>query len=100
MDEETANYIEVKQGDGTYLLQISLNTGLQRRNPTKPITNSFKGKKILENDKIISFLGEHTHDSDLLKKRVRELEKHVVKESSGNIAISPRTVLGNFPTKG
>jgi len=47
MDEETANYIEVKQGDGTYLLQISLNTGLQRRNPTKPITNSFKGKKFL-----------------------------------------------------
>ena len=42
MDEETANYIEVKQEDGTYLIQISLNKGLQRRNPTKPITNAFK----------------------------------------------------------
>ena len=25
-----------------------------------------------ENDKIITFLGEHTHDSDLLKKRVQQ----------------------------
>ena len=49
-----------------------------------------------ENDKIISFLGEHTHESDLLKERVREIEKQVVKESSGNIAKSPRTVLGNI----
>ena len=84
-----------RRGDGPYLIQISLNTGLQRRNPTKPITNAFKVVNN-ENDKIISFLGEHTHDSDLLKKRVREIEKQVVKESSGNIAISPRTVLGNI----
>ena len=88
--------MRLSRGDGTYLIQISLNIGLQRRNPTKPITNAFKGKTILENDKIISFLGEHTHDSDLLKKRVREIEKQVVKESSGNKAISPRTVLGNI----
>jgi len=73
-----------------------LNTGLQRRNPTKPNTNAFKGKTILKNNKIISFLGEHTHDIDLLKKRVREIEKQVVKESSGNKAISPQTVLGNI----
>ena len=73
------------------MVQISLNTGLQRRNPTKPITNAFKGKKTScpagafvnnENDKIISFLGEHSHDSELLEKRVREIEKQVVKESS------------------
>ena len=64
------------------MIQIKSNIGLQRRNPTKPITNAFKGKTIIENDNIISFLGELTHDSDLLKKRVREIEKQVVKESS------------------
>jgi len=37
MGEETA----------TCLIQISLNTGLQRRNPTKIITTAFKGKTIL-----------------------------------------------------
>ena len=31
-----------------------------------------------------------------MKKRVREIEKQAVKESSGNIAICPRTVLGNM----
>ena len=65
---------------------------IQRKNNSCPAGAVVKN----ENDKIISFLGEHTHDSDLLKKRVREIEKQVVKESSGNIAISPRTVLGNI----
>ena len=77
------------------MIQISLNTGLQRRNPYKTYyqciqrkNNSCPAGAVItnENDKIISFLGEHTHDSDLLKKREREIEK--VKESSGNIAIS------------
>ena len=49
-----------------------------------------------ENDKIISFLGEHSHYSDPLKRRVREIEKQVVKETSRNIAISSRTLLGNI----
>ena len=65
---------------------------IQRKNnscPAGAVVNN-------ENDKIISFLGEHTHDSDLLKKRVREIENQAVKEISGNIAISPRTVLGNI----
>ena len=84
-----------RRGDGPYLIQISLNKGLQRRNPTKPITNAFKVVNN-ENDKIISFQGEHSHDSDLLKKRVREIGKQVVKESSRNIAISPQTILGNI----
>ena len=56
MDEETANYIEVKQGDGTYLIQISLNIGLQRRNPTKPITNAFKGKTRIKLYDLVEFI--------------------------------------------
>jgi len=83
MDEETNYILRSSRGDSNYLIQISLNIGLQRRNPTKPITNAFKVVNN-ENDKIISFLGEYTHDSDLLKKRVREIEKQVVKECSGN----------------
>jgi len=43
MDEETANYIEVKQG----VRHLLDSNQLQRRNPTKPITNAFKGKTIL-----------------------------------------------------
>ena len=53
------------RGDGTYLIQISLNIGLQRRNPTKPITNAFKVVNN-ENDKIISFLRENCEFTRIL----------------------------------
>ena len=55
-----------------------------------------KEKQFLRMTRLSVSLGEYSHDSDLLKKRVREIEKQVVKGSSGNIAISPRTVLGNI----
>ena len=44
----------------------------------------------------VSWESEYIHDSDILKKRLREIEKQVVKESSGSIAISPQTLLGNI----
>ena len=46
--------------------------------------------------KSISFLREHTHDSALLKRNIRETEKQVVKDSSGNLAISSQTVHENI----
>ncbi|XP_023344961.1 uncharacterized protein LOC111714145 [Eurytemora carolleeae] len=105
MDEETANYIEVKQGGRHLLDSNQFEYRVAKKKPNKTYyqciqrkNNSCPAGAVInfENDKIISFLGEHSHDSDLLKKRVREIEKQVVKESSGNIAISPRTVLGNM----
>ena len=105
MDEETANYIEVKQGGRHLLDSNQFEYRVTKKKPNKTYyqciqrkNNSCPAGAVVnnENDKIISFLGEHSHDSDLLKKRVREIEKQVVKESSGNKAISPRTVLGNI----
>ena len=57
MDEETVNYIEVKQG-GRHLLDsnISLNMGLQKRNPTKPITNASKGKIRIKLYDLVEFI--------------------------------------------
>ena len=105
MDEETANYIEVKQGGRHLLDSYQFEYRVTKKKPNKNYyqciqrkNNSCPAGAVVnnENDKNISFLGEHTHDSDLLKKRVREIGKQVVKESSGNIAISPRNVLGNI----
>ena len=109
MDEKTANYIEVKQGERYLLDSNQFEYRVIKNKPNKIYyqciqrkNNSCPGGAVVnnENDKIISFLGEHSRDSDLLKKRVREIEKQVVKESSGNIAISSRTVLGNIYNSG
>ena len=106
MDEETGNYVEVKQGGRHHLLDSNqFEYRVRKKKPNKTYyqciqrkNNSCPAGAVVnnENDKIISFLGEHTHGSDLLKKRVREIEKQVVKESSRNVAIRPRTVLGNI----
>ena len=107
MDEETANYIEVKQGGRHLLDSNQFEYRVTKKKPNKTYyqciqrkNNSCPAGAVVnnENDKIISFLEEHTHDSDLLKKRVWEIEKQVVNENSGNIALSPRTVLGNMST--
>ena len=105
MDEETANYVEVKQGGGHLLDSNLFEYMVTKKKPNKNSyqciqrkNNSCPSGAVVnnENDKNISFLREHTHDSDLLKKREREIGKQVVKESSGNIAISPQNVLGNI----
>ena len=105
MDEETANYIEVKQGGRPQLDSNQFEYGVTKKKANKTYYQCIQRKNNYcpagafvnsENYKIISFLGEYTHDSDLMKKRVREIGKQVVKESSRNIAISPRTVLGNI----
>ena len=105
MDEETANYIEVKQGGRHQLDSNQFEYGVTKKKANKTYYQCIQRKNNYcpagafvnsENYKIISFLGEYTHDSDLMKKRVREIGKQVVKESSGNIAISPQNVLGNI----
>ena len=92
MDEETANFIEVKQGERHLLDSNQFEYTVTKKKPNETYfqciqrkNNSCPAGAVLnnENDKNISFLGEHTHDSDLLKKRVREIEKQTVKESSG-----------------
>ena len=105
MDKETANYIEVKQGGRHLLDSNQFEYRVTKKKPYKTYyqciqrkNNSCPAGAVVnnENDKIISFLGEHTHDSDLLKRRVREIEKQAVKNSSGTLVISLQTVLGNM----
>jgi len=52
MDEETVNYIEVKQG-GRHLFDSNQ---LQKRNPTKPITNASKGKIRIKLYDLVEFI--------------------------------------------
>ena len=91
MDEETANYIEVKQGGRHLLDSNQFEYRVTKKKPNKNYyqciqrkNNSCPAGAVVnnENDKNISFLGEHLHDSDLLKKRVREIEKQVVKKKA------------------
>ena len=97
MDEETANYIEVKQGGRHLLDSNQFEYRDTKKKPNKTDYQCIQRKNNSWEWQEYQFpAGEHTHDSDLLKKRVREIEKQVVKESSGNKATSPRTLLGNI----
>ena len=51
-----------------------------------------------KSDVLIKLLGEHNHDSNLLRRKVRSLEYEAVQQAAGNIA-SPRSILGNLTNK-
>ena len=72
MNEETANYIEVKQGGRHLLDSNQFEYRVTKKKPNKTYyqciqrkNNSCPAGAVVnnENDKIISFLGEHSHDS-------------------------------------
>ena len=43
--------------------------------------------------------GEHTHSSNLLKKRVKEYERQAVENAANNPTVAPRTILADMSNK-
>ena len=50
----------------------------------------------IDTNMVTRMSGEHTHDTDLAVKKVREKEKDAMEEAAWNPTVSPRTVLGNL----
>jgi len=103
MDEaEDANYISAKQ-NGRHLVDKNqfIYSLLRKRNDKAYYTcinkkkMNCKATAIVTGDKITRKSGTHNHDTDLLKKRVRELEHQAIRAASTNHS-APRTVLGDL----
>ena len=45
---------------------------------------------------LVRITGEHTHDTDIAVKKVREKENDAIEEAARNPTVSPRSVLANL----
>ena len=106
--EADAQYIDVKHGGRHLPDSNQFEYRVTKKKPTKTYYqcimrkhNACPAVAVVNNvdNKIISVSGEHTHDSDLLKRKVRAIEKEAIKDSSGNLALNPRAMLGNITNK-
>ena len=96
---EKANYVQAKQ-NGQHLIDSgSQEYKLVRKRGSKAYYRCTEKKRslckataVVEGEFIIKKIGEHNHDSSLLKKRVREMENEAIKAASTSHT-SPRSVL-------
>ena len=97
-----ANYVPAKQNGRHLVDQHQYEYKLVRKRDTKAYYKCTEKKKlcctataVVHGDMIIKKMGNHNHDSELIKKRVQEMEKEAIKAAASNHT-APRTVLGNL----
>lgn len=105
MEPYKAVYINVKQGGKHIVDAQQMEYRVTRRKEHKTYYQCVMKNKNMcpataivsnETDDIVQLSGEHNHDSDLLKRKVRARENDAIKEAATNSSVSPRSVLGNI----
>lgn len=52
-----------------------------------------------ETKEVLNINGDHLHNSDLMKKKVRALEKEAIENAANNPTVSTRTIIGNLTSQ-
>ena len=99
----TARYVPVKQGGKHFIDDNNMEYRRIKTKPNKVYYQCIKKNTLFcpagavisaETDEVLKLVGEHNHDSELLKTKVRTLENEAIRQSSTNSTVNPRTMLG------
>ena len=107
MEGEEARYVATKQNGRRLLDNAGYQYSLNKKRPGK--TNYICAQFLLLNctvkatvdttvqpNRIIEIRGTHSHDTNMLKSTVRNMEKKAIEDAARNSTVAPRTILGNL----